>query len=112
MSTSNQAAPPQLSPDGYWRWDGFTWHPTGAPLPGEPLRSRARPDGLAITALVLSVFGGILLSALCAYESQRQAKKRHLKPSLVSVWAVAISLAWVGVVVLIVLSVAVTGGGS
>lgn len=94
MDTTSPSAPPQLSPDGLWWWDGQQWvpappptapvapppdapaaqpvwpsFPTPATTPAGPAYGYQPPrptDGLAIASLVLSLVWMLGLGSICA----------------------------------------------
>ena len=100
--TQPSAAPPQLSPDGHWWWDGTAWVPAeqrhqpavpAAAQPAQPAQpvwpaaapAPARHDGLAITSLVSSllwVMGlGSVVAVVTGHLSRSRAKQEGREPS-------------------------------
>lgn len=105
MDTTQPTAPPQLSPDGQWWWDGAQWVPAppqpvapaappwesspaqpawgSAPVGYQPQRSG--PDGLAIASLVLGVIwlGGLasFVAVILGHVSRSKAKRSGREPS-------------------------------
>lgn len=82
--TQPSTAPPQLSPDGHWWWDGTAW------VPAEQRHQPAVPaagghDGLAITSLVSSlvwVMGlGSVVAVVTGHLSRSRARREGRAPS-------------------------------
>jgi hypothetical protein len=107
---STPAAPPQLSPDGHWWWDGQQWLPntpttataarTIVPAQATPYAPQGWPatrpvsyqgqadaDGLAMASVIVGValFGlGSIPAVICAHKSRGRARSRGLEPSSLS----------------------------
>lgn len=105
MDTTQPTAPPQLSPDGQWWWDGAQWVPApaqpvaavtppwtsgpaqaawgSAPTGHQPQRSG--PDGLAIASLALGVIWlagfASVVAVILGHVSRSKAKKSGREPS-------------------------------
>lgn len=110
------SAPPQLSPDGKWWWDGTAWIPAPqqpadfyAPVPVQsmgyaPTAPVARHDGLAITSLVLSVLWlmgfGSVAAIVTGHLSRSKAKREGREPSGVAL--AGLILGYVGAAFLVV----------
>lgn len=83
------AAPPQLSPDGRWWWNGSEWVSRGY-WPAPP----ASADGLAIGALVTSILwlGGLgsVAGVVMGHVSRNKARSAGREPSGVSLAALVV----------------------
>lgn len=94
-ATPPPPAPPQLSPDGRWMWDGTQWVPAAAPPPPPPPPGAGYPmagmpyggpvagggtNGLAIASLVLGILWlwgvGSVLAVVFGHVGQRQIRER------------------------------------
>ena len=126
------SAPPQLSPDGQWKWDGTQWVPNPAAAPtypaqpgyGQPPASgtayppaayppaASQSDGKAIASLVLGLVGlcgiGSLLAVILGHQSRGEAKRQGREPSGMALAGVI--LGYLGLVAMVfVLIVFATG---
>lgn len=129
MDVSPTTAPPQLSPDGQWRWDGQQWLPaqqipdsaTTAPrltqdvLPSQEQRTAQWPaasatthDGLAIASLVLAILWvfsfGSFAAILCGHVSRMRARQAGARPSGVAL--AGLVLGYAGCLLMVVAALA------
>jgi hypothetical protein len=100
------SAPPQLSPDGQWWWDGYQWVPA-APYGGYgPYAPPAHSDtdGFAIASLVCSIASmgiGSVAGVVLGHTSRAKARRENREPSGLALAGLIIGYIGIGILVLI-----------
>lgn len=86
-------------------WDGSQWTQHFQPSPGGPVPTAGlTTDGFAIAALVFSIFGGIILSAIFAFVALRRIRQGRRKGRGLAIAALCITALWIaGIIVAIAL---------
>ncbi|MDP9100963.1 MAG: DUF4190 domain-containing protein [Actinomycetota bacterium] len=90
-----QPVPPELSPDGLWRWDGATWIPVPGQVPFASPLSQRPLNGLAVASLVLGTFGGVVFSVVLGLLALRRTRRLTQRGTGLAIAGLVLSAVWV-----------------